>query len=140
MIAFIRAAYLVDGGAAGSIGNAGGTRRLARRCLAQSGRQHAAHDHFIDLVRRQAGVFQRTSDGRRAKGRRGHAGELAKHGTDGGALGTDDDDVGHETTPVGDAAGPQAGDYPAKPHWGGVIRRKSSPGASRMHAVLQKRR
>ena len=32
------------------VGQAGAERGLARRRLAEAGRQHAAHDHFVDLV------------------------------------------------------------------------------------------
>src|SRR5688572_4169899 len=38
---------------------------------------------------------ERATDGGSAEHGRGHASELAEKGTDGGALGTDDDDVGH---------------------------------------------
>ena len=75
--------------------NARADRGLARGRLAEAGRQHAAHDHFVDLVGRDARVLERALDRGRAEGGGGNAGELAEQGADGGALGTDDDDVGH---------------------------------------------
>ena len=47
--------------------------RLARRGLALAGRQHAAHDDFLDLFGLHAGALDRGADGDRAEvgGRRG---------------------------------------------------------------------
>src|SRR3546814_2418384 len=50
---------------------------------------------FRALVGGEAGVRKGALDGGGAERRRGDAGELAEERTDGGALGTDDDDVGH---------------------------------------------
>src|SRR5690606_8400487 len=57
------------------------------------------------LVGGHAGLFQRTLDGRGPEHGRGDAGELAEEGTDGGALGTDDDDVAHGVSGKGAWAG-----------------------------------
>jgi hypothetical protein len=52
-----RAAHLVHRGAAGRQRQPGAERGLARRRLALAGGQHAAHDHFIDLFRLEAGAL-----------------------------------------------------------------------------------
>ena len=44
------------------VGQAGAERGLARRCLAEAGGQHAAHDDFVDLVGGDARVLQRAGD------------------------------------------------------------------------------
>src|SRR5690606_28088463 len=97
-----RAADLVDRGASGRRRHLGAQRRLPRRRLAQPGRQHATHDHLVDLVGGEAGMGERAGDGGAAQLRGRHAGELAEEGTDGGALGTDDDDIrsGHWESPL----------------------------------------
>ena len=56
------AADLVDGGGAGGIRQAGAARGLPRRRLALPGRQHAAHEHFVDAFGRQSGALQRGGD------------------------------------------------------------------------------
>ena len=91
-----RAAHLVDGRGAGGGGDLRADGGLARGRLAEAGGQHAAHDHVVDLVGRDARMVERARDRGGAEGRGGNAGELAQQGADGGALGTDDDDVGHE--------------------------------------------
>ncbi len=90
-----RAADLVDGGAAGGRRQPRAQRGLAGRGLAEAGRQHAAQDDLVDLVGGQPGLLQRALDRGGAQLGGGDAGELAEEGTDGGALGTDDDDVAH---------------------------------------------
>ncbi len=60
------AAYLVDGCSAGGIRQAGATRSLTGGGLSLSGWQHAAHQHLVDLFRREAGAFQGRADNVRA--------------------------------------------------------------------------
>src|SRR5690606_7407703 len=56
--------------------------------------------HLGHVLALDPGLLDGGADRRGAEGGRGHTGELAEHGTDGGALGTDDDDVAHGVTPV----------------------------------------
>jgi hypothetical protein len=90
-----RAADLVDGHGAGGDRDAGGDRGLARRRLAEAGRQHAAHDHFRHRFGRNARLRERGLDGGSAEGGGGNTGELTQEGAERGALGADDDDIGH---------------------------------------------
>ena len=86
------AAHLVDRGRAGGKGQPRAERRLARGRLALSGGQHAAEDHFVDLVRGDTGALQRRLNRGRAKFRRGQVLQVALEPAHGGAGGTDDDD------------------------------------------------
>jgi hypothetical protein len=69
-----RAAHLVDRGAAGRQRQAGAERGLAGGRLAEAGGQHAAHDHLLDLLGREAGALDRGLDRDGAELRRGEAG------------------------------------------------------------------
>ncbi len=73
------AAHLVDGGAAGAVGNAGSTGGLARRGLAEACGQYATHDHFLHIRRLEAGAFNGGLDGDSAQIRRAHGAEGAHH-------------------------------------------------------------
>ena len=88
-----RTADLVERGAACGQRQSRANRCLPRRSLAEAGGQHTTHQHFLHVAGRHAGLLQRRTDCGRAKGRRGHTGELAEKRTDRGAFGTDDDDV-----------------------------------------------
>ncbi len=57
-------------------------RRLTRRRLADSGRQDAAHDDFVDLGAGHSGIRERRLDGDRAQLRRGDGRESALEGAD----------------------------------------------------------
>src|SRR5579863_9346121 len=94
------AADLVDGGAGHRLRDVGAEGGLARGRLAEAGRQHAAHDHFADLLALDAGLGERGLDCGGAELGGAHVGELALERTDGGAAGSDDDDgVGHYVAP-----------------------------------------
>ena len=71
-----RAAHLVDGGAARIDRDAGADGRLARRRLAQSCRQHTAHDGLVYLYRIDVRSFHCGLDGNGAqlRGRHGLTG------------------------------------------------------------------
>ena len=56
------AADLVDGGGAGGIRQFGAARGLPRRGLTLSGRQHAAHEYFVDPLRREFCALDRRAD------------------------------------------------------------------------------
>ena len=56
------AAHLVDRRAAGGERQPGAERRLARGRLALAGRQHAAHDHFLDLLGPDLRALDRGAD------------------------------------------------------------------------------
>jgi hypothetical protein len=91
------AAHLVDRGAAGRQRQAGAERGLAGRRLALAGGQHAAHDHFLHLLGREAGALDRRLDRDAAELRRGEAGQVALESAQRGASdGNDDDGIGHE--------------------------------------------
>ena len=64
-----RAAHLVDGRGAGGGGDLRADGGLARGRLAEAGGQHAAHDHFVDLVGRDARMLERARDRGGAEGR-----------------------------------------------------------------------
>ena len=87
-----RSAHLVDGGAADRFGNAGAERRLTGRRLAQPGRQHAAHDDFLDRVRGEAGPLDGGANRGGAQFRRGRGGKVALEAAHGGADGRNDND------------------------------------------------
>ena len=90
------AADLVDGGGAGGVGQFGAARGLPRRRLALAGRQHVAHEHLVDPLRREFCPLQRRADhvGAELVGAEGgqFAHEPAKRGAGGGK---DDDGVGN---------------------------------------------
>ena len=67
-------------------------RRLARRCLAEVGRQHAAHDHFLHVAGGDAGGLDRGLGGGGAELHRAQRRQDSKKRTDRGAFGGDDDD------------------------------------------------
>src|ERR1700676_1570079 len=88
-------ADLVDGGGASRIRQFGAAGGLPRRRLALSGWQHAAHEHFVDPLRRKLRPLDRGADHMgtelvRAE-RRQIAHEPAKRGAGGG---NDDDRIG----------------------------------------------
>ena len=74
-------------------GNAGAERRLARGRLAEARRQHAAHDHFLDVGGRDSRGGERALDGGGAELRRGGRRQHALECADGRADGGGDDDV-----------------------------------------------
>jgi len=71
------AAHLVDRGAAGGQRQARAERGLPRGRLTKSGRQHATHHRFFDLLGLKPCTFDRRADRDRAELRRRHAGEIA---------------------------------------------------------------
>src|SRR5690606_13659621 len=86
---------LVDGGAASGCWQSGIQRSLASRALLEAGRQHAAHDDFLDVGRLDAGASDSLTSGGGAQFDGRHAGQAAlktAHGSTGAA---DDDDIGH---------------------------------------------
>ena len=93
-----RAAHLVDRGAAGRQRQAGAERGLAGGRLPEAGGQHAAHDHLLHLLGREAGALDRSLDRDGAELRRGEAGEITLEAAQRGAGdGNDDDGIGHAT-------------------------------------------
>src|SRR5690606_25159745 len=58
-------------------------------------RPAGTHGHLVHLVGGEPGVLERAADRGASQDRRGHPGELAEEGTDGGALRTDDHDIRH---------------------------------------------
>ncbi len=90
-----RPADLVDAPGRDLLGNAGRHRSLTRGILALSGGQHLAEDDLRHVGRVDAGLLERGGDRDAAElvRRRGH--ERAEEGTNRGALGGSDDDVGH---------------------------------------------
>ena len=86
------AADLADGGAAGGQGQARTERGLSGGCLAESGRQHASHQHFVDGLRGQAAAGEGGGDGLGAELRCRQAGEAALKPAQRRAGGADDDD------------------------------------------------
>src|SRR5579859_6335626 len=81
---------------------AGAQSRLAGRSLPLPGRQHAAHDGFLDRLGGQARALQRGLDGGGAEFGGGDILEIALQAGHRRAGGTDDDDrIGgrHRTTP-----------------------------------------
>ena len=67
----------VDRRGAGRVGEATLEGRLARRRLAHTGLQDLAHEHFVDLVRRDAGALHCGADGDAAERRCRHVCERA---------------------------------------------------------------
>ena len=65
-----RSAHLVDGSAAGRQRQSRSERGLSRWRLALSGREHAAHDDFLHLLRLHARALHRRTDGRGTQLRR----------------------------------------------------------------------
>ena len=94
-----RAAQLVDPVGGALERDAGRHRRLPRRVLPLAGRQDLAHDDFRDLFRIDRGAAQRLGDRDLAELVRRQAGEPAVEGSDRGAGGAGDDNVGHEGSP-----------------------------------------
>ena len=97
------AADLVDRGGAGGVGQPGGAGGLAGGRLALSGRQHAAHQHLVDPLRRQRRPVERAAKRVGAEGGCREPGELSLEATERGARGSDDDDgIGsHERISLG---------------------------------------
>ena len=87
------AAHLVDRRGGRGDRYTGTQRRLACGCLAETGRQHATHDHFLDITSLQTGSL----DGRFHRGAAelgsGQRREGALKGADGSALCGDDNDI-----------------------------------------------
>jgi hypothetical protein len=73
--------------------DAGGHRRLAGRVLALAGGEDLAHDHFVDLLRRNTGALERCLDGDRAQIMGGNGRQSAVERPDRGAGGTGDNDM-----------------------------------------------
>ena len=69
-------------------------RGLTRRGLALSGRQHAAHEHFVDPLRRQLGSLQRRADHMGAEPVGAERRQFPHEAAERGAGGGDDDDGG----------------------------------------------
>ncbi len=94
------AAYLVNGHGRHRVGQAGVNGGLARRILANTRREHLAHDHLVDLFGRKAGALEQRLDDGGAEGGGGQRREAAAEAADGGAGGCDDDGcLGHDRDP-----------------------------------------
>ncbi len=87
------AAQFVDGGAAGSRGQAGVQTGLAGRALLEAGGQNAAHDHFFDRFGRNAGTADGFANADGAQVDCADAGQATLKTTHGGANATDDYDA-----------------------------------------------
>ena len=66
-------------------------RRLARRRLAEPGRQHAAHDDLVDILTCHDGTLERAFDGDRAERRGGNVLQAALKAPHRRARAVDDD-------------------------------------------------
>ncbi len=66
-----RTADFVYRGRADLVGNTGGHRRLAGRCLAKPGRQNATHEGFTHILTLKAGIFECGPNCRRTQRCRG---------------------------------------------------------------------
>ena len=88
-------AGLVDRDGAGIKRNTCLASGEARRRQADAGRQYAAHDHVINFLCIDAGVFNRSPDGGSPQLVRGHVLELALEGTYCRPFGAGDDDFAH---------------------------------------------
>ena len=99
-----RPADLVEGRGRNIFTETGGKPGLARRCLADAGRQHAAHDHLVDRGGIDARIPDRTGDGGTAELRRGKRRKLALERPHRGSGCTCDHNlcgpVGHSVSPL----------------------------------------
>ena len=84
--------------------HAGLDGRLAGRALARAGLQHLAQDHLVDFVGGHLGSAERRLDRHHAQFAGGEAGKGSIEGSDGGAGGRGDHDVGHGYVPKGSGA------------------------------------
>src|SRR4029078_11428726 len=87
---------LMNGGAGRFLGEAGESARLPRRRLAHTGREHAAHEHFVDVARRRAGAPKRLDDRDLTELRCLERRQLTLEAADGRTRRTDDDDLAHD--------------------------------------------
>lgn len=87
-----RAAHLVDGRRANRVGNAGGNGRLSGRGLPLPGRKHTAHQHIVNIRKRNRSPLNSRADRRRTEIGRGHRFEFALEPTHSSTGGPNDHD------------------------------------------------